>query len=206
MPSQTPAHAASDSSDAGVPESFADESEPEPEPEYNSHSASQRPRKRTVAFELYDEPETAPWPGRSRPVAWDKGRTGEYQEEVPMATLGREPRVARNQCHREVPRPALDREHYQQEVFADDRWVIPESGSSGRFRQKKGSKPLKYYSVVSNHTPNTQKVLKTSNEAFRQIIAARVTFPMDEELENLSKKCFDQGLANFRQTNGSTPG
>ena len=65
---------------------------------------------------------------------------------------------------------------------------------------------MKYYSVVSNHTPNTQKVLKTSNEAFRQIIAARVTFPTDEELENLSKKCFDQGLANFRQMNGSTPG
>jgi len=139
MPSQTPAHAASDSSDAGVPESFADESEPEPKPEYNSHSASQWTRKRTVAFELYDEPETTPWPGRSRPVAWDKGCTGEYQEEVPLATLGR---VARNQCHQEVPRPALDREHYQQEVLAMES-VIPlisdGDQSNGSRKGKEGS-------------------------------------------------------------------
>jgi hypothetical protein len=210
----------------GGPESLADESEPE----HNIRSTSQHTRKKSVTFSLHNKSGAAPRPGRSRLGAWDEGFTGEYQEvplaaqnrepwvdtwdkalaeeyqEAPWVALGGEPRAVRSHHQWEVPQSALDGEHHQQEDFPDDCWIFPEAGSNRRPCQKKGSRPLKHYSVISNHTPNTQKALKTSNEIFRQVIAAQVTFPTDEELEKLSKKCFNKGLASFRGMNGNAPG
>ena len=240
MPSQTPAHTASDFPDASCPESCGDESEPNDKPgsseadvefEPNNRPTSQRIRK-TVTFLQPNKSGAAPRPGRSRPVAWDEGLTEEYQEvpratrggesqvvggpsrwgvlqsaeEVPPATLGREPQVARGPSQWEVFQSALDEGPYQQEVPPDDRWDIPESAGSRRNCQKKGSKPLKYFSVLSNHTPNSQKLLKISNECFRKAVAGQVTFPTDEELEKLSEKCFDKGLATFKKMDANAPG
>jgi len=54
--------------------------------------------------------------------------------------------------------------------------------------------------------PNSQKHLKISNECFCKAVAAQVTFPTDEELEKLSEKCFNRGLATFKGTNANAPG
>jgi hypothetical protein len=126
--------------------------------------------------------------------------------EAPRATLGREPQVAGGPSRWEVFQSALDGEPYQQEVPPDDRWDFPESTRSRRARQKKGSKPLKFFSVLNNHTPNSQKLLKISNEYFRRAVAAQVTFPTDEELEKLSEKCFNKGLADFKKMDANAPG
>ena len=154
-----------------------------------------------MTFTHHNTPEAAP-----RLSAWDEALAGEYQEEVPLATLGREPQVVGGPSQWEVLQSALDMEPYQQEVPPDDCWIIPESSRSQRPHQKKGSKPLKYYSVLGNHTPNSQKLLKTSNECFCQAVAAQVTFPTDEELEKLSEKCFNKGLATFKESNADAPG